>query len=129
MNETHQDSSQKSGLRHETDDVDAAKLGRVVGGLVALLAFATLGGWALLEVLLPATPASPPAVSPRAVAPVEPRLQAAPPRDLATLRAEEDRILHSSEWIDRQAGIARIPIEQAMALLLTRSKPGERTKP
>lgn len=49
-----------------------------------------------------------------------PRLQRSPARDLQTFRAAEDKELHALGWVDRGAGIARIPIENAMALLATR---------
>ncbi len=48
--------------------------------------------------------------------PPAPRLQSAPAIDLATLRATEDRILTTYGWIDRNAGLVRIPVERAIAL-------------
>jgi hypothetical protein len=48
--------------------------------------------------------------------PPAPRLQSAPRKDLEQLRAEEDAVLSSYGWVDQAAGIARIPIERAMAL-------------
>jgi len=53
----------------------------------------------------------------------EPRLQVAPPADLAVLRAREDARLNSYGWIDRKAGIVRIPIERAMDLIVERGLP------
>jgi hypothetical protein len=47
-----------------------------------------------------------------------PHLQAAPRSDLAALRAAEDGRLRHYGWIDRTAGIAHVPIERAMALLV-----------
>jgi hypothetical protein len=44
----------------------------------------------------------------------DPRLQINPPADLAAHRAAEERALTSYGWVDRQHGIVRIPIEQAM---------------
>jgi hypothetical protein len=55
--------------------------------------------------------------------PPEPRLQIAPRLDLQHLRQAEDDILHSYGWVDRGAGIVRIPIEQAMDLLAARGLP------
>jgi hypothetical protein len=63
-------------------------------------------------------------VEPTQAAP-EPRLQVAPAGDLKKLRAIEDAKLRQYEWIDRQAGIAAIPIERAMELLAARSGKGE----
>lgn len=50
-----------------------------------------------------------------------PRLQLAPERDLAEFRAQEEQRLHRAEWIDPQAGLARIPIEAAMEVLAKRA--------
>ena len=48
------------------------------------------------------------------------RLQAAPARDLARLRERERAELARYAWVDREAGLVRIPVEQAMRLLLSR---------
>ncbi|HTH43687.1 MAG TPA: hypothetical protein VL528_01275 [Oxalicibacterium sp.] len=46
-----------------------------------------------------------------------PLLDSAPQPGRAAYEKEKQRLLDSWQWIDRDAGIARIPIEQAMALL------------
>jgi hypothetical protein len=69
-----------------------------------------------------------PPAPPLARVPVEtppPRLQWSPARDLQELRAAEDRELHTLGWVDLDAGLARIPIENAMALLVERGWPQE----
>ena len=48
--------------------------------------------------------------------PPEPRLQNTPFDELRRMRAEEDAALTSYGWVDRQAGIVRIPIEQALEI-------------
>ena len=53
----------------------------------------------------------------------EPRLQTAPREDLQTLRAREEAELNSYAWIDRTAGIVRLPISRAMDLLVQRGLP------
>jgi len=55
--------------------------------------------------------------------PLEPRLQVAPHADFLKLRAAEDAVLHSYAWVNRDAGIVRIPIERALALLAERGLP------
>jgi hypothetical protein len=47
----------------------------------------------------------------------EPRLLSDPRAALLQLRAEEDGLLHSYGWVNREAGIVRIPIERAIDLL------------
>ena len=54
--------------------------------------------------------------------PPEPRLQTDPRDDLKHLRETEDRTLESYGWVDRDAGIVRIPIEQAMTLVEERAR-------
>jgi len=53
----------------------------------------------------------------------EPRLQVAPREDLQTFRAREEAELNSYGWIDRTAGIVRLPISRAMDLLVERGLP------
>jgi hypothetical protein len=55
--------------------------------------------------------------------PPEPRLQTDPRQDLADLRAKEDEQLSSYGWVDKNAGVVRIPIEEAMKLTLQRGLP------
>lgn len=49
--------------------------------------------------------------------PPAPRLQTNPWRDIADLRASEDAILQSYGWVDRKAGVVRIPIGRAMEMI------------
>jgi hypothetical protein len=56
--------------------------------------------------------------------PPAPRLQVHPRSDLERLRADDQARLESYGWADRQGGIVRIPIEQAMRLLAERGLPG-----
>jgi hypothetical protein len=50
-----------------------------------------------------------------------PPLQGAPQLDLQAYRAEKARRLHETAWVDASQGIARIPIDDAMALMLQRA--------
>ena len=74
------------------------------------------------------TPLSPLALS-RPQIPPEPRLQLTPNQELQQERQAEDALLHSYGWVDRAAGVVRIPIEQAMDLLATRGLPTRLTAP
>ncbi len=53
----------------------------------------------------------------------EPRLQVHAVQDLKTFRASEDDRLTHYRWVAKDAGIARIPIDRAMALLVDRGLP------
>jgi hypothetical protein len=54
--------------------------------------------------------------------PPEPRLQVDPQADYEEVLRTENRVLESYEWIDRERGTARIPIDRAMELFLKRGK-------
>ncbi len=55
--------------------------------------------------------------------PPEPRLQVEPEIDLQQLKAKQDSLLNSYGWVSKEAGIARIPISEAMAIMLKRGFP------
>ncbi len=50
----------------------------------------------------------------------EPRLLVKPGAELAALRAQENRLLQSYDWIDRDQGIVRIPINRAIDVIAGR---------
>jgi len=52
-----------------------------------------------------------------------PRLQVQPFADIRQLRAREQELIESYGWVDQQAGIVRIPIEEAMKLTVERGLP------
>jgi hypothetical protein len=52
--------------------------------------------------------------------PAEPRLQQFPRNELYEFRMKEEAELHSYGWVDKNAGIVHIPIEDAMRLMLQR---------
>ena len=52
-----------------------------------------------------------------------PLLQLAPEVDLQAFRAREDAELSGYGWIDRTAGVVRIPIDRAMELIAQRGLP------
>ena len=64
-----------------------------------------------------------------------PRLQVRPEIDLAAFRSQEDAILSTYAWVDKEHGIVRIPVEDAMRLVADRgmpvfpSPPGEGDEP
>jgi hypothetical protein len=66
---------------------------------------------------------TPPSPLAKAAAPAGPHLQVSAPKDLEEMRAAEEKILTSYDWVDRQAGTVRIPIDRAMQLLVERGLP------
>jgi hypothetical protein len=51
------------------------------------------------------------------------RLQLAPASDRARIEAAAMRRLHGYQWVDRERGVAAIPIERAMQMLAERGWP------
>jgi hypothetical protein len=52
-----------------------------------------------------------------------PKLQSNDAADMNTFRAQEEQILNSYGWVDQNAGVARIPIEQAMQVVAKQGLP------
>ena len=61
--------------------------------------------------------------------PPEPRLEPLPLLPGQRLRAEEDTILTSYAWVDKKAGVARIPIDRALEILVQRGLPPSKPMP
>lgn len=93
-----------------------------VGLVLILVVSAVLMWWAsvflrgLEEAKDPPPPALAEARAPHT--PPGPRLQADPEAELVELRTREDLILESYAWVDKEAGIAQVPIGRAMELLV-----------
>jgi hypothetical protein len=102
-------------------DIRTRALIGAVAAFGALVIVSGIAAWFLVKDWaetgnLPERPSQP-------VPAVGPLLQISPPQDLAVLRAREDKLLHGTEWIDRDKGLARIPVEKAMELLVKRANP------
>jgi hypothetical protein len=112
---------QKPEHSHERKDADVLGVALVATlvFLIVALSFLTVRG--LLDYAErgrePSLAASTPAKFP------QPRLEVHPAADLAAARAANEAELHSYGWIDRKTGAARVPIERAMQLLVTRGLP------
>jgi hypothetical protein len=112
---------------HETKDapirwVIVAVVVLVVGiGVVVLVATTVQTAW----VGRPMSISQPPGLATPVVPPPppEPRLEEEPGSQLRQLRASEDRMLNGTDWVDRQAGVARIPIDRAIDLLAANPPP------
>jgi hypothetical protein len=61
--------------------------------------------------------------------PVEPRLQETPEPDMDSFRAEEAASLSKLGWVDRPKGIAQIPIDDAMKILVKKGLPARKSPP
>jgi hypothetical protein len=61
--------------------------------------------------------------------PPEPRLEPFPLAPGQKLRAEEDAILTTYAWVDKKAGVARIPIDRAIDFVAERGLPPSKPMP
>ncbi len=61
--------------------------------------------------------------------PPEPRLEPYPLAPRAKLRAEEEQILTTYAWVDKNRGLVRLPIDRAMELLVRRGLPPAKPMP
>ncbi len=118
----------RGAVHHETSDVSVN--GVVVFVIVLIVSAVVIHGavWAVYKYFgAQASQAAaveyPLAIEAMRRLPPEPRLQTDPRDDLAHLRRAEDDVLQSYAWIDRSAGVVRIPIDQAMKLIAERGLP------
>jgi hypothetical protein len=64
-----------------------------------------------------------PDADPQALEPPAPRLQARPELELAEFRAQEEVILGSYAWVEKDRDIVRIPIDEAMRIVAEEGLP------
>jgi len=115
-------------VHHETSDANVRAIFGFALGLIIAAVFIHFGVW-LLFIFLAANekphtaPEYPLAAGQQQRQPPEPRLQTNPRADLRDLRTQEDAILNSYGWADKNGGIVRIPIADAMKLAVERGLP------
>ena len=129
MHLPHADSNriESAPVEHETSDVNIRAVFGFGIGLTLVTTVVAFGVWLLFQYFAarearPAFTEYPLAVQEPRVPP-EPRLQTNPRDDLRGLRAREDQALTSYDWVDRNAGVVRIPIDRAMRLVVERGLP------
>jgi hypothetical protein len=118
---------------HETTDVNIRAILGFGAALIVVAAVIHLLIYVLFGYFNGRESVQTPAEYPLAAAqgnrePPEPRLQTDPRQDLADLRAREEEQLATFGWVDKNAGVVRIPIDAAMKLTLERGLPA-RTEP
>lgn len=108
---------------HEVTDADANPL-VAIGIALAIIVFVAFIGMVLLYRVFayyqPMMDAEPHALHETRAVSSGPLLQPDPPREKAALRQLEDDLLTTYDWIDKEQGVVRIPIDRAIDLLARR---------
>ncbi|MCS6953361.1 MAG: hypothetical protein RMK57_02685 [Bryobacterales bacterium] len=114
---------------YETRDANIRGLTLSLVGLFVLLVISLLAmGWMFWYLAAKEEGAVTAAPAQRELPPA-PRLQVTPESDLEAVRRAEAALLNSYGWVDRDAGIVRIPIDRAMELLAERGLPARSSSP
>lgn len=119
----------------ETSDVRLSALVKVAIALFVAAVVIHVGLWILFEVYEARTAARDPRPLPIELEggaprePPEPRLRPDPRADLAAMRAAEEKVLTTYGWVDREAGVVRIPIERAMEIVAEKGLPVRKEAP
>jgi hypothetical protein len=116
----------------ETQDVSIPAIVKFGIGLAVITALVSVAMWGLFRVFAAQEEKHDQPVPPMVAAslqrtPREPRLEPNPLAPRLAARARENAALLSYGWVDRSAGIARIPIDRAMELLVARGLPPAKT--
>lgn len=113
---------------HEESDVNVSAILRYGMGLAVIAAVVHLFLWWLLGVYerqhdRAQTQVYPMAAGQQDRLPPSPRFQENPQQELQDLRAKQRALLEGYSWVNKEAGIARIPIEDAMKMIVERGLP------
>jgi hypothetical protein len=117
---------------HEETDASVRAITWSVIGLVALLVIIFVGVWWIYSFVRgqdQARDVRRSLIPPASPIPPEPRLQVDPAEEFQSYKREQDRILSSYEWVSREQGRVRIPIQRAMDLIAQRGLPTRTSKP
>jgi len=124
------DTEPPSNSGYETTDVNPGTLLAWVGLLAAVIVVSVVAAWVLFDVFAERAARGDPKVSPLAPAesqtPPEPRLLVKEHDDLVVVRKEDEELLDTYGWIDKDRGIVRIPVARAMELV---AKEGLQSRP
>ena len=119
--------------RHEQRDVNVKAVSKFAIGLALLCiaAFAiVVGVFRFLEHVTSGVPSGRQnaAIDARERPPA-PQLEETPALDLEREQAAEQELLHTYGWIDKQAGVVRLPIDRAIDLMAQRGLPSRPAAP
>jgi hypothetical protein len=113
---------------HEETDVNVSAIIRYGVGLIVVAAVVHVFLWWLVGAYegqreRAQTQAYPMAAGQQDRLPPTPRFQENPQQELQTLRAKQKALLEGYGWVNKEAGVAHIPIEEAMKMVVARGLP------
>ena len=111
---------------HELSDIqpkNIAMFGAALAAIIAAVAVAAYGLFSFFNTSITTTRPAPSPLSYSREPTAAPRLSLRPGDELSAMRAEENKILASYDWVDRDHGVVRIPIERAIEILADRGLP------
>src|SRR5215213_7751771 len=113
---------------HEESDVNVAAIIRFGIGLLLIGAFIHVFLWWLQGTYSRQNQRAQAQVYPLAAGqqdrlPPSPRFQENPQQELQDLRAKQKALLEGYGWVNKEGGVARIPIEDAMKIVVERGLP------
>jgi hypothetical protein len=128
------DKQEHPEIHRESSDVNVGAIFAFAAGLIVAAVIINGLVWLLFVVFASGAATRnvrqyPLAITEEARLPPEPRLQTTPRQDLLDLRAQEDAVLNQYEWVDKNAGIVRIPVSEAMRLVVQRGLPVQPARP
>ena len=128
MSELHNPDVENPEVAHEASDVNVSAVLRFGAGLfgvaaIVLLLLSWLMGVYAGQHQRAQTQVFPMAAGQQDRRPPEPRLQDNPQQELRDLRAKQEGKLNGYGWVNKEAGIARIPIEEAMRMVVQKGLP------
>ena len=111
---------------YETTDANAGGVFKFLVVLGIVIIFAGLVCWGMFRFFTAHSMDQPATDSPFADTrqlPLGPQLQVNPREDWLKFRDEQQKSLESYEWVNRSAGTVRVPIAEAMELLVKKGVP------
>jgi len=132
MSELHKADADNPAVVHEESDVDVSAILRYGAALLLVAAIVHVFLFWLMGVYgrrheRAQTQVYPMAAGQQDRRPPEPRLQTDPQQDLRDLRSRQEDLLKGYGWVNKEAGVARIPIEDAMKIVVERGLPARET--
>lgn len=120
-------------VAHEHSDINVRAILMFIVGLCLVCLVAGAAMWGVFGVLDGQAAKNDPTLSPLATPagqlPPEPRLLTNEPQALQKQHATERGLLEGGDWVDRNAGVGRIPIEEAKKVLLRKGLPTRAGEP